>query len=108
MNYSGRYLSIGAAALGLVLSGPYSETAPLKAAPRPDRFYRESVLKQAVNKTESDILEFAAAHGFTPSGLIRSPLRGPAGNVEFLAWLIYPGDSAGQDKISGMISSLFQ
>jgi len=54
-----------------------------------------------------DILEFAAAHGFTPAGLIQSPLRGPAGNVEFLAWLIYTGESGEQDKISGMVSSLF-
>lgn len=54
-----------------------------------------------------DILEFAAAHGFAPAGLIRSPLRGPAGNMEFLAWLTFPGDSGGQDNIFEMISSLF-
>jgi 23S rRNA (cytidine1920-2'-O)/16S rRNA (cytidine1409-2'-O)-methyltransferase len=30
----------------------------------------------------------AASHtGLWPHGLVRSPLRGPAGNVEFLAWL---------------------
>jgi len=54
-----------------------------------------------------DILEFAGAHGFKPAGLIRSPLRGPAGNVEFLAWLIYPTESAGVDQISEMVSGLF-
>ena len=64
----------------------------------------DPVIHQRVLK---DILEFAAAHGFAPAGLIRSPLKGPAGNEEFLAWLIYPGESGGQDKISGMISSLF-
>ena len=64
----------------------------------------DPVIHQRILK---DILEFAAAHGFTPSGLIQSPLRGPAGNVEFLAWLIYPGQSGGQDEISEMVSSLF-
>jgi hypothetical protein len=29
----------------------------------------------------------AAAAGFETAGLIRSPLTGPAGNVEFLSWL---------------------
>ena len=29
----------------------------------------------------------AEALGFSPSGIIRSPIQGPAGNVEFLAWL---------------------
>jgi 23S rRNA (cytidine1920-2'-O)/16S rRNA (cytidine1409-2'-O)-methyltransferase len=33
------------------------------------------------------ILTWAADHGLTLLGLIRSPLRGPAGNVEFLAHL---------------------
>ena len=32
-------------------------------------------------------LEFAAGIGLAPRGLTRSPLTGPAGNVEFLAWL---------------------
>jgi 23S rRNA (cytidine1920-2'-O)/16S rRNA (cytidine1409-2'-O)-methyltransferase len=32
-------------------------------------------------------LAAAAALGLTPRGLARSPLLGPAGNVEFLAWL---------------------
>jgi 23S rRNA (cytidine1920-2'-O)/16S rRNA (cytidine1409-2'-O)-methyltransferase len=38
-----------------------------------------------------DTLEFAAAHGLPPHGLVRSPITGPAGNVEFLAWLGGPG-----------------
>jgi 23S rRNA (cytidine1920-2'-O)/16S rRNA (cytidine1409-2'-O)-methyltransferase len=33
------------------------------------------------------ILTWAAENGLPPRGLIRSPLKGPAGNVEFLAWL---------------------
>src|SRR5512132_863667 len=33
------------------------------------------------------VLTFAEGHGFRVRGLIRSPLVGPKGNVEFLAWL---------------------
>jgi 23S rRNA (cytidine1920-2'-O)/16S rRNA (cytidine1409-2'-O)-methyltransferase len=54
-----------------------------------------------------EILDFASAHGFTPTGLIRSPLKGPAGNVEFLAWLRFPGDGIEKGKIPAMVTSLF-
>lgn len=54
-----------------------------------------------------ELLEFASAHGFSPAGLIRSPLRGPAGNAEFLAWLIYPAIDKEKNDIQGMISGLF-
>jgi 23S rRNA (cytidine1920-2'-O)/16S rRNA (cytidine1409-2'-O)-methyltransferase len=33
------------------------------------------------------VLADAAAIGLVAAGLIRSPITGPAGNVEFLAWL---------------------
>lgn len=33
-----------------------------------------------------EILNFAQIHGFAIQGLMRSPLLGPKGNVEFLAW----------------------
>jgi 23S rRNA (cytidine1920-2'-O)/16S rRNA (cytidine1409-2'-O)-methyltransferase len=33
------------------------------------------------------ILEWSATHGLDPHGLTASPIRGPAGNREFLAWL---------------------
>ncbi len=36
-----------------------------------------------------EVLVFAQAEGFRVGGLIRSPLKGRAGNVEFLAWLPY-------------------
>jgi 23S rRNA (cytidine1920-2'-O)/16S rRNA (cytidine1409-2'-O)-methyltransferase len=35
----------------------------------------------------TDVLAFAQTEGFAVRGLIRSPLLGPKGNVEFLAWL---------------------
>lgn len=34
-----------------------------------------------------DILLFAESIGLPPHGLVRSPITGPAGNIEFLAWL---------------------
>jgi len=37
-----------------------------------------------------DVLAFAQREGFGLKGLIRSPITGPKGNVEFLAWLV-PG-----------------
>ncbi len=36
-----------------------------------------------------EILEFASLEGFSIRGLIRSPLMGPKGNVEYLAWMDY-------------------
>lgn len=45
---------------------------------------RDSQLhRRAVEK----VLAEAAALDLAPAGLIRSPLTGPAGNIEFLAWL---------------------
>ena len=37
-----------------------------------------------------DVLEFAETNGYQIAGLMRSPLLGPKGNVEFLAWLRFP------------------
>jgi len=36
----------------------------------------------------TDLLSFAQAQGFSIRGLMRSPLLGPKGNVEFLAWWV--------------------
>jgi len=38
-----------------------------------------------------DILTFAQTQGYGVQGLVRSPLLGPKGNVEFLACLNFPG-----------------
>ncbi len=37
-----------------------------------------------------DVLHFACEIGFGVRGLVQSPLKGPAGNIEFLAWLAWP------------------
>ena len=47
---------------------------------------------------------FAHAEGFGLRGLIRSPLLGPKGNVEFLAWLSLTDG----DEPSALIESLFE
>jgi 23S rRNA (cytidine1920-2'-O)/16S rRNA (cytidine1409-2'-O)-methyltransferase len=49
-------------------------------------------------KVLTDILAFAQNLGLSPRGLLRSPLKGPEGNIEFLAWLV-PG-AEGQDAES--------
>ena len=37
-----------------------------------------------------EVLNFSLELGYGVRGLIRSPLRGPKGNIEFLARLEYP------------------
>lgn len=44
-----------------------------------------------------DAVAAARASGFVVRGLIPSPLRGPAGNIEFLLWLGTDGAQADQD-----------
>ena len=39
-----------------------------------------------------DVLSYALQQEYAVRGLIRSPLTGPKGNVEFLTWLEYPGE----------------
>ena len=46
-----------------------------------------------------EVLSAAAAEGYAARGLIRSPLKGPAGNVEFLAWFTV-GDDPLPDRTS--------
>jgi 23S rRNA (cytidine1920-2'-O)/16S rRNA (cytidine1409-2'-O)-methyltransferase len=51
------------------------------------------------------VLTFAQAQGFALRGLIRSPLKGPAGNIEFLAWLTW-GDADPSAALSSLIESV--
>ncbi|MBK8026061.1 MAG: TlyA family RNA methyltransferase [Chloroflexi bacterium] len=50
-----------------------------------------------------EVLHFAAEIGFSPCGLIRSPLKGPAGNIEFLARLSW---SSGNDLLAPTETSI--
>lgn len=56
---------------------------------RGDGVIRDTAIHRRVLE---EILEFAMAEGFAIQGLMRSPLIGPKGNVEFLAWMIYPAN----------------
>jgi 23S rRNA (cytidine1920-2'-O)/16S rRNA (cytidine1409-2'-O)-methyltransferase len=49
---------------------------------------KDSKVHRAVLK---DVLGFAQEEGFSLLGLERSPIKGPKGNVEFLAYLAWPG-----------------
>lgn len=48
------------------------------------------------------ILEFAQSQGFAVCGLIRSPLKGPKGNIEFLVHLRYPAQPQETGRQAGL------
>jgi 23S rRNA (cytidine1920-2'-O)/16S rRNA (cytidine1409-2'-O)-methyltransferase len=52
-----------------------------------------------------EILQFARGIGLQPCGLIQSPLKGPAGNIEFLAWLNHGSADLAHD-IDAMIGAV--
>lgn len=51
-----------------------------------------------------DIIDFAAGEGLTLRGAVRSPIKGPKGNVEFLLWLDASG--APQPDLQALITAL--
>jgi 23S rRNA (cytidine1920-2'-O)/16S rRNA (cytidine1409-2'-O)-methyltransferase len=51
------------------------------------------------------VLSAARVEGYAVRGLIRSPLLGPKGNIEFLTQLVYPGETA-EDELAALIDSL--
>jgi len=55
----------------------------------------------------TEILDFAANNQFWTKGLIRSPLKGPEGNIEFLAWLVYLSNPGEEKSFQDRISDLF-
>ena len=50
-----------------------------------------------------DVISAAQQHRLYPGGLIRSPLLGPKGNVEFLLWLLRQDEGLSQE---GLIASV--
>lgn len=52
-----------------------------------------------------EVLASAQGLGFTPRGLIRSPLKGPAGNIEFLTWLTW-GEPSPAPDLSSLVQSV--
>jgi 23S rRNA (cytidine1920-2'-O)/16S rRNA (cytidine1409-2'-O)-methyltransferase len=69
--------------------------APIVALVKPqfeagrDQVPRGGVVRDAAvhRRVLVDLWAWAEANGLTPCGLTPSPIRGPAGNVEFLLWL---------------------
>ena len=67
---------------------------------------RGVVRDQAVHqKVIEDILIFARSTGYRTLGLARSPITGPKGNVEFLAWLGWAQGLEVQSK--GLVGPMF-
>jgi len=62
-----------------------------RAASRGEGVIRDTVVHR---KVLMEVLSFAEGEGFGLQGLIRSPLLGPKGNTEFLAWFKYPDHEA--------------
>lgn len=68
---------------GIVLIKPQFEAGP-------DQVSRGGVVRDPAvrDRVVDEVLGAARAHGLAPNGVIPSPLLGPAGNVEFLAYLV--------------------
>jgi len=49
------------------------------------------------------VLGWAVDRGWIVRGLIRSPIEGPAGNMEFLAWLARPATGTTHIDIASAI-----
>ena len=87
---------------GILPPGPPVEAAELVALIKPqfeagrqdvsrgDGVIRDVFIHQQVLL---DVLAFAEVQGFGVRDLVRSPLLGPKGNAEFLAWLVVGGIS---------------
>jgi 23S rRNA (cytidine1920-2'-O)/16S rRNA (cytidine1409-2'-O)-methyltransferase len=50
-----------------------------------------------------DVLGFTQKEGFQIRGLIKSPLLGPKGNIEFLAWLNLASDETASEELSQIV-----
>lgn len=74
----------------IVLIKPQFEAGRAEVS-RGDGVIRDPLIHRQVLQ---DVLAFARQEGFAVCGLERSPLLGPKGNVEFLAWLYLPSDRA--------------
>jgi len=65
-----------------------------EAGKRESAKHKGVIRDPAVHKSIlEDVLSFAQDQGFGVRGLLRSPVLGPKGNVEFLAWLGVGGSS---------------
>lgn len=79
----------------ITLIKPQFEAGRVDVA-RGDGVVRDPLIHRRVLE---EVLDFALKQGFVIKGLIRSPLMGPKGNTEFLAWLTWPGGSAQSEQV---------
>jgi predicted rRNA methylase YqxC with S4 and FtsJ domains len=54
-----------------------------------------------------EVIDFASGEDFGTRGVLRSPLKGPAGNQEFLVWLTYPEGQLIPDSLEEKVNALF-
>lgn len=85
----------------LVLIKPQFEAGRKEAARHKGVIRDAGVHRQVLQ----DVLTFAQQTSFCVRGLARSPVLGPKGNVEFLAWL--STQEADNPPLAGMIDALF-
>jgi len=82
---------------------------PQFEAGREDAARGEGVIKDTAihRQVLSTVLEQAQKTGFAVQGLIRSPLIGPKGNVEFLVYLALLGEHAGElPELTGLVEAV--
>lgn len=63
---------------------------------RDPALHRAAIRKVLAEATQADL---------APAGLIRSPITGPAGNVEFLAWLRLGGSPISESTVNGWLET---
>ena len=52
-----------------------------------------------------DVARAAAELGWATAGVVRSPLPGPSGNVEFFLWLRRPGPALTEAEIAAVVTA---
>jgi 23S rRNA (cytidine1920-2'-O)/16S rRNA (cytidine1409-2'-O)-methyltransferase len=87
----------------LILIKPQFEASREESA-RGAGVIRDPVIHRRVLE---DVLEFARSENYLSRGVIRSPLQGPAGNQEFIAWLAYQEAGWKDRESEDFISPLF-
>ena len=58
-------------------------------------------------KVLREVLTFGGEIGLITHGLIQSPIKGPKGNVEYLAHFVVNGDQQASQSLDGLISGVF-
>ncbi len=75
---------------------------PQFEATREEATFGKGVIRDAEihKRVLYEIIDFSQENGFSLNGLIRSPIQGPKGNVEFLVWLRLGGQNAVKREIA--------